>query len=688
VTATDARTTPLAALRVPRVESRWTVAIGSTSAEAAAIVRERRRTGFVQVATLADAVGLIEEGLDGVAFLVVDADHAPTAELSALARAASASSHGVAVGLLRARGLELLRQAAERLTEEPAVAPARGTQRVFLGADQPLSLRGARIAEPPSAGGDSDRTVAELQAPSELCYLVGHGNAMHICLDGVVLCRRSAVAVEADELGVYPCFHGEACHFGRNRGDREMSVDDMRTRRIVSLACFGAIASNVPFTGKYSVGEGLLQHPETLATITTFRAATVTSADLALLYYLVNCGLAFGVTVNRANVFRTGRGEHAELLCFGDPETRMAEALDEVRCWREGSLLMLDPGESNGASRDLVGILPRGALPAHPILVDQSAGDVLNAVLDPAGAVYATIPKDWRAQPLRFRVMDRGELMDIGGTAHALAEDLGFLDTYLPLLEEVNGSSDALMETVKATHRLREQLRAWPLAELPLYLRVEDRQIAALWREVRRLVDNVGSRFAAYYRDLMSRDHRTYLTAWDSRVVTIGATSGVVHCAYCGQSVDEFQTQARLGQWRRTWGLCRASCAYVYDGDPELGRWIEAPAVWEAGGEHTIAIATRNPYGIPLEVRVIGVLKHFERGRNQIAIGAPMEIAARTPARVLLQLQVPEDVLTGTYHFAACLVIGTRVNFFRLQVPVRGRTPDPKPRAFPGDRVP
>jgi hypothetical protein len=530
--------------------------------------------------------------------------------------------------------------------------------------------------------------MAELRATSELCYVVGHGNAMHICLDGVVLCRRSAVAVEADELGVYPCFHGEACHFGRNRGDREMSADAVRARRVVSLACFGATASNVPFTGKYSVGEGLLQHAHTLATITTFRAATVTSADLALLYYLVNAGLAFGVIVNRANAFRTGRGEHAELLCFGDPETRMAAMLDEVDCRREGSLLTLDPGESNGVSRDLVGVLPPGALPAHPVLVDQSAGDVLTAVLDPAGAVYATIPADWRAQPLRFKVMDRGELMDIAGTARTLAEDLGFLDTYLPLLEEVNGRSDELTETVAATHRLREQLRAWPLAELPLYLRVEERHIAALWREVRRLVHSVGSRFVAHYRELMARDHRTYPAAWDSRVVTIGVTSGTVHCSYCGESVDEFRTQARLGPWRRTWGLCRASCAYVYDGDPELGRWIDAPAVWEAGAMHTIGIPTRNPYGIPLEARVIGVLKHFERGRNQVAVGAPMEIAPRAPARALLELQVPEDFRTGTYHFAASLMIGTRVNFFRRQVPVRGRTADPALPAFRGDRVP
>jgi hypothetical protein len=128
--------------------------------------------------------------------------------------------------------------------------------------------------------------------------------------------------------------------------------------------------------------------------------------------------------------------------------------------------------------------------------------------------------------------------------------------------------------------------------------------------------------------------------------------------------------EARLGGARRRWGLCRAACAYVWDGDPGLGRFLEIAGPFAAGGETAFAVTARNPYGIPLDAFAVGVLKHFENGRSRAGSVARVELAPHRRTRVEMRIALPRDLRAGTYHLGACLIAGTRFNFYRAQVQV------------------
>jgi hypothetical protein len=650
----------------------WILAVGRAGAEAVSLVQERRGGRSISVSCLADVAVLIREGLSGIVFILVDACESPAEDLISVSAAAAKSPSEIAIGVLRAHGASELRAAAQRLSRDGAARPEPAVQRMFVAPDQSLTLRGARLDDGGICARSAEQTLAELQEPSAISYFVGHANAMHLCLDGVLVCRRGEVQLEPDDLGVYPCLRGEACHFGRNRGDLTLSTGKIGAKRLVSMACFGANTSGFPFSAHASVGDGLLQHPSIEVILTTCRAASVNSADLALVYYLVNCGLAFGDVARRVNAFRIGRGEAADLICFGDPESRVERSVEDVPCRLSGNQIVIQPGEDCGTARDLCTKLPRDWLPQQPVLVDETAGTVLNAVVDPAGTLYVTVPRAWHSRPIRFTVKDRRELQDCGGSVLALAEDMGFIDMYLPLLAEVNGTSERLDDLTAAAHALREQLRVWPLLDPPVFQCIEERQIAALWRAVQKLAENFGERLVAYYAAIMQPDHRTYPTPWDSRVVTLETHRGAYACAYCGHPVDEFLTQARLGSMRRKWAICRTSCAYVFDGDPDLGRWLRAPRVLEAGEVHEIEIDTRNPYGVPLTAQAIGVLKHFDNRRSELTSPVKLDGEPGAAGTVRLSLRVPDDFVSGTYHFSACVTIGTRVNFLRAQVIIRG----------------
>ena len=128
--------------------------------------------------------------------------------------------------------------------------------------------------------------------------------------------------------------------------------------------------------------------------------------------------------------------------------------------------------------------------------------------------------------------------------------------------------------------------------------------------------------------------------------------------------------RARLGGIERSWGLCRSCCAYVYDGDPRLGRWLEVSPPAMAGCECEVIVTARNPYGTPLRGRAVGVLKHFELGRTAPGTVADVAFGPDEERAVAMKLRIPRDFRAGTYHLSACLMLGARFNHYRAQVTV------------------
>ena len=295
-------------------ESRLVLAAGAVAEEAANEVARRRDATIVPVASLAEMAEQIGGGMRGTALAIADADTTGPPELLQVARAAT-SSPELALGFLYGRGAKQLLAAATQLPEQPPVAPASSPQNLFAATDQPAALQAARIAFRNPETTPREVVAERLLEPSELTFLVGHGNAQHMTVGGAVLCRRSAVAADQDELRVYPCFHGDPCYFGHNRDEAEVNIDRLEARRVVALSCYGASFIDVPFTPALSVGEGLLRYAQVETLVTPVRAATVGSSDLAVVYYLINSGLPLGVVTNRANRFRIACGQHVEWVC-------------------------------------------------------------------------------------------------------------------------------------------------------------------------------------------------------------------------------------------------------------------------------------------------------------------------------------------------------------------------------------
>jgi hypothetical protein len=654
----------------PSPPVRRILAIGSMALGPAAALAQIRPGARICLPSLSSVAALLENGLGGTVFVVVDSEAATTEELLAVAQAGAEGSPDLALGFLYGRGQDQLFGVVRRFCTDPPVAPRDAAQHLFSAPDQPISLRAARLLWRNPAPDLVDEVVARITELSELLFLVGHANAMHLTVGGAVLCRRSTVRVEPDQVRVYPCFHGDPCFFSRNRGEVEVPIDRLSARRAILLSCFGVSPIDTTFAPAYGIGEGLLHHAAIETLITPLRAASLSEADLAIVYFLCNSGLPMGAVANRANSFRLVSGSSAEILCFGDAESRLENTLTTVACHRDSELLYIEPGESDGTAKDFVAALPAQPLPAEPILVDETAGQVLSATIDPNGFLYASVPSDWKGQPLRFRLVGRTDLADIGGAGRQLLSDLAFLDVYLPLIVRLNGESAALAETLKAHSSLQELLHGWPLLDLPVGTRIEERQITVLWRELRCRVEDLADRFAALYVHLMTEDQRTHPTPWDSRYHTVAAERGKVACGYCSHGIDEFEAEARLGSARRSWGLCRSTCAYVYDGDPALGRWLGLPAQLTPGETCDVTLATRNPYRIPLGARVVGVLKNFQPGRSQPSLPAWVELQPGEERTIAFRIEVPSSLRQGIYHLSACLTVGTKTNFYRAQVQV------------------
>lgn len=650
----------------PRAGPSLTVLVASrhdAAQQAAELILHARGGSMVVAGRLHDVSTLLtpEGGPIVICTTFADADVASLIDLAAFTATATPERP---VGFVAGSSSDELLAVARRLTQ---TRPSAGSRQVLaLSEDLPIDLRGARFDTLAFANAE-----ARLTAECDLLYLIGHGNAMHMTAGGTVLCQRAPAA--ADELGVYPCFHGDDCHFGANRGEVQLSLDRLRARRIVSVGCYAAGFLDQPFAYQHSVAAALARNPILESMIATLRAATITPADVSLLYYLCNRGLPMGAIANRVNRFRLSLGLAAEFLCFGDPETSIGATIEPVQIEQHDDEWIINAPATRGTARDLMAALPVQCLPRDPILLDSTAGDLHNGMLDPDGQLYVTIPADWKGAPIRLRAAARESMIDRGGAAAKLMNDLQFLELYVNLIEESNGTSEELSSTLQAKLHLQELLRTWPLSDYPLHTLVRQRAVEELWRELRCRVDTLGDRFLHLYKALMSRDQRTHPTPWESRFSTEESLPRSVECGYCGHPIDEFRMRARFGTHERWWGLCRPCCAYVYDGDPHVGRWLETPPLFVAGQPASIGFRITNPYGIALDAHVLAVIKHFDRNKSAFSTATRITLQPKEQRLVETALvTIPTTYRSGMYHAAGVTMIGGQINFYRTHVAVRG----------------
>jgi len=648
--------------------SRSVIAVGAAAQAAAAHLGSLRACAVEEIASLDELPPRLAGLGAGTLLVVLDSEGVGPLDLIRLAHAAATLAPEISLGVVFGHGEAGLLEAARRLPPRPSVAPPDGRQVLFNSMGPGFPVPGARLERPQ---GEPARIGAELVRPAEALYMIGHSNGAHMSLGGALLCRRSAVTAASDDLQLYSCFHGDPCEWAATTGEIETAADSLRGRRLVFPTCFGVTVVDHPFARHASIGEGLLRYTPAEALLTVVSVVTVQRPDLAILYYLLNSGLPFGAAANRLNQYRLRAGKKAEFLCFGDAETRLSPGLRQARAGWEGDLLRID-FETSGEPADLVATLPPGELPPEPVLIAEREDPETAVCLDPGGTLYATVGAG-ASSPLRFRLVSRQELADPGETARRILADLAFFDCYLPVMA-ASGDPEVVSVLGDALLNLEDLLNRWPLAriaagECVAAAEVEGERLGLVER-----LEGVAEAALNLYAGVMTSDFRLQPGSWGSYYPWTLSETDDGTCGYCGEPLRRIVSRASLGPGTREAGYCLA-CGPVYEGHPELARFLESPDRCAVGESLEISLEVANPYGLPLTAAAVPVLKHFARGRSRDGEIAAAEAPPGGSVRLDMKVEVPADFRPGTHHLSAALILGGRMTFYRRLIriaPPRG----------------
>jgi len=543
-------------------------------------------------------------------------------------------------------------------------APGRAGEQPFSGLAS-TTFRGARMVErDPGAGNDG--ALRLLGRPAEIGFLSGHSNGLDVDVGASVLCTRfDGVPVSDDELRHFPCARGAAC--ARCRPDQaNASPSLLRTRRLVLLSCWGVSLSPYVFAPEHTLGQAILRSPHVDVLLTTVRASRVDALDVPHLYYLANLGLPLGEVANRANRLRIARGSFADIVCFGDPESRVEASLDVADVERDEDGVYVVRGD-DGAAKDVAIDVAGHAMPEEPIVLADGVKPV-TGMCEPGRALFLTVPKG--AGEVRLRAVDRRSFLPEAAMAE-LARDLDFARSYAREIAMKTESADATFAAA-AVDVARDAIEKSPLLDVAQGSVVPVQAIEHVLDDLQTKLGTSAYRcIGAFIQGVRHLGTYHPYNLWNARYRLLGQRPAG-RCAYCGSSCDEDTFRARSGDARRWVVACRG-CGPIFDGDPSLGASlrVDDPA---RPGLLPVDLPMKNPYAIDVPAFGVAVVTSFTN-RGDFALGEirGADLAPGESKTMSVDVVIPETASTGVYYLCCGLAIGGRLQFFRRSLHVDAR---------------
>lgn len=645
------------------------IAVGSRADVPARIVAERRDWETVRARDL-DAAGVVLSDAESARAAVVVAltqDTRPGGLLH-LVDANARAPRPLSLGFVTGREPGELECLAARFPRQPSVGRA-DSVRIFRAKETSSRSWGAALCEARDLVGSPQEYARLLTEPAEVLILSGHSNGLDMTVGDAVLCRQGTFQAGLDEPRVLPCFHDGVCTRTRGRAVR-VNADQLMARRVISITCWGFSPAEHPFVGAATLGDALRLHAEVEALLTTLRAAALAPSELSLIYGALRSGEPFGLIALRVNRFRLWAGQPADLLCLGDPESRLEPAMSE------GHLVDFKPGlfgvaVSGQCGGDLTVMLPVAALPADPVvLVEGQGSECLGGALEPGGRLWLSTPAARRDGVVRGAILDMALLREEECSLGRLREDVVFLDDYLPNLPSLDDDEERMRaRAFEAALRLRGLVVKWPLSGLGRGSVIARRGFDAVHELLLAREEALANALLDLYAAFCARRGGLHLANWLPLFRRAGVEPGEEPCAYCGHPVGETLYVARAGPQERRVGSCLA-CGIVYDGRPSVARWLRTGGGLRAGGTSRVTLSVRNGTSLPSFAGLSAVAERFELGESCVARGECTRVEPGGEVVLGVDLTIPETAPVGTWYLSGAAVLGAHVQFLRCPVRV------------------
>jgi hypothetical protein len=591
-----------------------------------------------------------------------------------IARRMALDAPAVSLGYLSGDNSEKLSRAAQNMLRWSKDAqPPEQTVRVvnMLRSRHPVKAAGLvdlheRLQTP-------NAVIETLSMPSELDILIGHSNGCDLGLGGVIYCRRPSESdASPSELRVMPCFQGGVCSRQAANKGIVTSADSSGARRVIAACCWGVTLDESLFSSRYSIGAALLQHAGVESMLAVLRATGFETPELLQMYHYAAVGAPFGTIASLANRLRIRAGLAPEWMCFGDPASHLNGRLTEAPIEpdnEQADLFKITIPAGLALPADIYGVLPTELLPLEPIvLVDSEA--VTAGAISPDGMLFLTVERE-ATRELTLRITDRTSLDGAVDFAARLRSGLDFVDVLL--LGPLSGMLPELTEACRlAVAQFRKVLAGWGLAKVPIGSVLSEESIRKELALLAYCARNFGSAFIELIAVYAARAGCMQSGLWAWAYHEAGANEDAGRCPHCRGVVAETAMQSLTGQDRRSIAFCDA-CGFLYDGDPEVARWLEGPYTTAPGQILTLRLAVRNPYGFRVPVAAIAVFDRHETSGSIIVRKEFDDLAAREERNLVLDIEVPAGATPGVNYVGAGLVVGTRTSCYQRPVFVQRR---------------
>jgi hypothetical protein len=632
-------------------ELRLIVSVGKAAEPAAAALTELRPGSVVRAPSLATAWVTLANAPAGIGYIVLESQHLSTNEMLTGVAEATRSRPEQVVGVLSGATPSALLRRVQSIPSVPQVAPP-GAEQVFVDA---LGVRfeTARSVEV-RRGMPNAATAAEdlLFRRSELLLLAAHSNGFDIDGIGPSLCALNARESTA-ATGVMPCFNGAPCS-RRRSGHHPRSVASVTARRVIAATCWG-VSKELAYDFEHTAGAALIHNPLIESLLTTMRVVHFDAADIATLYYLANDGYSFGAIASRWNAFRLWRGYHAEMVCFGDPETCLSPGIDEMPVGFGGSMVIHG---SQARRRD---VKIRSAAPVERVVVVGSRRDgILSSVVMPDGVVYATLEKDVNSASLALSEEDQNPLLCSPSELFTELEQVG---DYL----SADGQPSRL---VSSYTKLRQAVASWPLASVTRGAFVAQETLVHTWGVLKERLDAFADAAVDSYLSTVHQHIGLHtLRYWERVYVDRPGLMVTRDCSFCGGTLDERVLVHRACNRQRLLGHCR-SCGPSYD-VPSHGRVsLELPEHAQSGSVVGASFRLQGSKLPRVPARAVFVLQQLHEGSGSDSDVAGGDVTYDTPHDAHCELRIPDQIAPGVYHLAAMVTMGAALHFFRRPIRV------------------
>ena len=668
-------------------ESSVVLAVGATARRAAQHLHELRGYRAVWVDAVADVPNLLRQGDWKVVIVILDAASEPARSYLAVAAAAAETDENLTLGFLLGRGEAELLAHAMRFSPRPL--PGDRSKRIVVSAMPEFSayVHGSSITNACDFTDQDDRDEL-LLGDNELLLVLAHSNGHDHGAAGACLCRQPAAEELRAVENTFPCYRGATCKFS-SKGMRVLNSDTIQSKRVVLLSCWAVRIGNYPFGFESTVAYSLIHRAGVEALVAPVRVFALTPEDYSMAYHLCNAGYALGAVANRMNRLRRHRHERVELLCFGDPESRLLGRTRDVfaRVMSDERLVEFQPG-SDG-SRDIRLRLAETDIPAEPIVLVNRKSTCSRAVCFPDGNIYITLPTGATVGKSSFRLVSRQELREqlaCSTLPQDLLADLAVLRLRIDAIRQnwaIKGKQPLpSVDVAEGQLRLLQDLvRRWPIYSTPAGSVLSTVFIDALWASLHQQLVEVANSFIEMYQDNIRAfgDVRTTEAA-DRYYALIGTQTLEEPCEHCGQAVDEATWEAVELTQQRKYQRCQA-CGFVLEGDPTIGRSLTTDGTIRPGSAFRTNLEVTNPYSFAAAAHSCVILRPFsDPGENIAASAATSKMTTGESGRLTHELHVPAAWQTGVYYLFGIILAGGRLNLLRRAIVVSSGTESPGPQ--------